>query len=41
MAIISFRVSDDEKRLIDDHIKSKDISISEFIRSIIIEKIED
>lgn len=41
MSIISLRVSDDEKRLIDNYTKVNDISISEFIRSTVIEKIED
>lgn len=41
MSIITLRVSDDEKSLIDNFTKVNDISISEFIRSTVMEKIED
>lgn len=41
MATISFRLSDDEKKLITDFSKKNKITVSEFILSSILEKIEE
>ena len=41
MATISFRLSDEEKRLITDFSKRNNITVSELILNSILEKIED
>lgn len=41
MAIISFYLDDEDEKLIKNYAKSKDTSVSSFLRSTIIEKIED
>lgn len=41
MSIIQARISDEEKDLIMQYLKTKNISVSDLIRKAIIEKIED
>ena len=41
MAIISFYLDDADEKLIKNYAKSKDTSVSSFLRTTVIEKIED
>lgn len=41
MATISFQLDDFDEKVIRNYAKSKDISISSFLRTVVIEKIED
>ena len=41
MAIISFYLDDEKEKLIKNYAKSKNMSVSAFLRSVTIEKIED
>ena len=41
MATISFRVSDEEKRIISEYSKKNNITISEFLLNSVLSKIED
>lgn len=41
MGTLSFRVSDDEKKLINNYIKINNLNLSGFIRESILSKIED
>lgn len=41
MATISFQLDDFDEKVIRNYAKSKDMSISSFLRTVVIEKIED
>ena len=41
MAIISFHLDDCDEKIIRNYAKSKNMSISSFLRSVVVEKIED
>ncbi|MSS77371.1 antitoxin [Anaerococcus sp. AGMB00486] len=41
MASISFRVSKDEERLIKDYVKVNNLNLSETLRNLILDEIED
>lgn len=41
MATISFRVSDEEKKIISEHSKKNNITVSEFLLNSVLAKIED
>ncbi len=41
MSIISIRLNDDEERIIKNYIKTKGLSVSQYIKDLLFEKIED